>query len=160
MRDVPGGVDISRQRRLWHWPRSKAPKSGNAFVRLSHFCGFFLDGQTPFMEHMKASVYSLFLFLGECTPVSFSKGTLSQTLGQSSDPESSDMSSGWFTTNLIHHFWGRPATLKWLHLKKNVKIRLDPPQTTARAASFSCCPRGLLQRCMNRFVDPAPRNKR
>lgn len=38
-----------------------------------------------FMKRMKASVDSLFLLLGECAPVSFSKGTLSQALGQSSD---------------------------------------------------------------------------
>lgn len=52
---------------------------------------------------MKASVYLLSLFLGECTPVSFSKGTLSQALGHCSDPEGSDMCSGWFMTSLIHH---------------------------------------------------------
>lgn len=138
MRDVPGGVDISRQRRLWHWPRSEAPKSGNAFVRLSHFCGFFLDGQTPFMEHMKASIYSLFLFLGECTPVSFSKGTLSQTLGLliclvvGSRPT-------WFIIfeadlqRWNGYIWRKTWRSDWIHLKE------QPVRRVLAAAHVVCC---------------------
>lgn len=76
---------------------------------------------------MKASVDSLFLFLGECTPVCFSKGTLSQALGQSSDPGRIDSSTCSDVRFLVVHdqldssVRGKATTFKLLNRKRTLR---------------------------------------